>query len=99
MDRVDVLVCYDVDTGDKEGEARLRRVAQICKNFGQRVQFSVFECRVTQAQLEGLEARLLQVIDVHKDSLRLYTLVGGRESCLRSHGLERYRDFDGPLVV
>jgi CRISPR-associated protein Cas2 len=99
MEELDILVCYDVDTLDREGQARLRRVAQICKNFGQRVQFSVFECRVTQAQLEALEAKLLKAIDSDKDSLRIYTLHGGREKCLRVHGLDRYRDFDEPLVI
>ena len=99
MDKIDVLVTYDVDTLSEDGPARLRRVATICKNFGQRVQFSVFECRVTPAQLEDLEAKLLQVIDREVDSLRIYLLYGGREKCLRAYGCDRYRDFDEPLVV
>ncbi len=99
MDKIDVLVTYDVDTLSEDGPARLRRVATICKNFGQRVQFSVFECRVTPAQLEDLEAKLLQVIDHEVDSLRIYLLYGGREKCLRAYGCDRYRDFDEPLVV
>jgi len=74
-------------------------VATVCKNFGQRVQFSIFECRVTQAQLEELEAKLLQVINPDTDSLRIYILYGGREKCLRAYGNDRYRDFDEPLVV
>ena len=40
-----ILVTYDVSTKTAEGEGRLRRVAQVCKDFGQRVQKSVFECR------------------------------------------------------
>ena len=99
MDKIDVLICYDVDTLTKEGRKRLRRVAQACKNFGQRVQFSIFECRVTRAQLEELEAKLLQVINPSTDSLRIYILYGGREKCLRAYGNDRYRDFDEPLVV
>lgn len=99
MEKLDILICYDVDTLSKDGQARLRRVAQVCKNFGQRVQFSVFECRVNRAQLETLEAKLLKVIDPDKDSLRIYILRGGREKCLRVYGLDRYRDFDEPLVI
>lgn len=99
MDKLDILVTYDVDTLSEDGPARLRRVATICKNFGQRVQFSVFECRVTPVQLEDLEAKLLKVIDRDVDSLRIYILYGGREKCLRAYGCDRYRDFDEPLVV
>lgn len=97
--KLDILVAYDVDTLSKDGQARLRRVATVCKNFGQRVQFSVFECRVTRAQLEELEAKLLQVINLDSDSLRIYILHGGRDRCLRAYGSDRYRDFDEPLVI
>ncbi len=44
-----VVVSYDVSTSEPEGQARLRRVAKVCKNYGQRVQFSVFECSVDPA--------------------------------------------------
>jgi CRISPR-associated protein Cas2 len=97
--KMDVLVTYDVDTSNQEGRARLRRVATICKNFGQRVQFSVFECRITLAQLEDLEAKLLRVIDQEADSLRIYILFGRRDRYLRAYGCDRYRDFDEPLIV
>lgn len=99
MERLDILVTYDVNTVSEEGKARLARVAKVCKNYGQRVQMSVFECRVTKAQLEEMEAKLLKVIEPDKDSLRIYTLVGGRDKCLRTHGQDRYQDFDDPLVV
>lgn len=98
-DKLDILVTYDVNTLSEDGQARLRRVATVCKNFGQRVQFSVFECRVTRAQLEELEAKLLRIIDPELDSLRIYILYGGRGRCLRAYGNDRYQDFDGPLVV
>ena len=99
MKRLDVLVVYDVETTTDAGRSRLRKVAQICKNYGQRVQYSVFELRVTEGQLEGFEARLLEIINPDKDSLRIYVLHGGREKSLRHYGLDRYRDFDDPLIV
>ena len=99
MDKIDVLICYDVDTLTKEGRRRLRRVAQVCKNFGQRVQFSVFECRVSRVQLESLEAKLMEVINAEKDGLRVYTLLGGRDKCVQIYGIDRYQDFDEPMVV
>ena len=74
MNTIDILVVYDVQTTTPKGKRRLRKVAQLCKNYGQRVQFSVFECRVTQAQMESLEAESLKTLDVSQDSLRIYVL-------------------------
>ncbi len=99
MERLDVLLAYDVDTLSEDGQRRLRRVAQICKNYGQRVQLSLFECRLSLAQLEDLEVRLLKVMDLEKDSLRIYILYGGREKSLRAHGKDKYMDFDEPLIL
>lgn len=95
---MDVLVAYDVNTESKDGQRRLRRVARVCTGFGQRVQKSLFECRVTQAQLEELESRLVKIIDPKKDSLRLYILPGTRDRIVRVYGLDRYIDFEEPLV-
>lgn len=97
--RYDILVTYDVDTTTKAGEKRLRRVASICEGFGQRVQYSVFECRVDEAQLEELEHRLRQAIHEAKDSIRIYLLYGGRDGALRVYGQDRYQDFDEPLII
>lgn len=99
MKRIDILIAYDVNTESEAGQNRLRRVAIICKNFGQRVQYSLFECRVTPVQLEDLEAKIRKVIDPNKDSLRIYLLHGGREGALRAHGRDRYMDFDEPLIL
>ncbi|NJL02614.1 MAG: CRISPR-associated endonuclease Cas2 [Spirulinaceae cyanobacterium SM2_1_0] len=71
---MDILVAYDVNTETKAGRRRLRQVAAVCKDFGQRVQQSVFECRVTQAQLEALRAKLLDIIHREQDNLRIYRL-------------------------
>jgi CRISPR-associated protein Cas2 len=69
-----VLVSYDVATSDDGGSRRLRRVAKICKNYGQRVQYSVFECIVDPAQWTLLRKKLEDQIDPSKDSLRYYFL-------------------------
>ncbi|MCM8748665.1 CRISPR-associated endonuclease Cas2 [Thermomicrobiaceae bacterium CFH 74404] len=99
MQRFDILVTYDVAITTKAGLRRLRKVATVCQNYGQRVQLSVFECRVTLAQLEQLESELLSIIDPKNDSLRIYVLYGGRNRSLRAHGLDRYVDFDEPMVL
>ncbi|MEM0326870.1 MAG: CRISPR-associated endonuclease Cas2, partial [Desulfurococcaceae archaeon] len=74
-------------------------VAQTCKNYGQRVQFSVFECRVTAAQYEALRAKLFKIIDPKSDSLRIYKLRGSREEFVECFGLDKFIDFDEPLVM
>ena len=69
-----ILITYDVDTTTKTGEKRLRKVAKECVNYGQRVQNSVFECLLTEAQLVSLKAILLSIIDEATDSIRFYFL-------------------------
>ena len=69
-----ILATYDVETMDSEGRTRLRRVANVCKDYGQRVQNSVFECIVTPAEFEELKYKLKKEIDEEKDSIRFYHL-------------------------
>lgn len=69
-----ILITYDVDTTTKAGEKRLRKVAKECVNYGQRVQNSVFECLLTDAQLVNLKAILSDIIDDSTDSIRFYFL-------------------------
>lgn len=96
---LDVLVAYDVSTETREGKRRLRKVAITCCGFGQRVQNSVFECRVTPAQLEELEARLLEIIDRTEDRLRLYELPANYERAVRVHGLVPEHDLRNALII
>ena len=67
-----VLITYDVDTTTVAGEKRLRKVAKECINYGQRVQNSVFECLLTEAQIVHLKATLSSIIDNTTDSIRFY---------------------------
>ena len=69
-----VLVSYDVSTEDAAGRKRLRKIAKECQNWGQRVQFSVFECLVEPAQWVALLDKLLKLMNEEKDSLRFYFL-------------------------
>ena len=94
-----VIVCYDVSTETPSGRRRLRRVAKVCESTGQRVQKSVFDCRVTLAEFELLERRLLAEIEPTQDCLRLYRLPDTRGAEVREHGHFKAIDFDGPLVL
>ena len=94
-----VLITYDVSTVTPEGRARLRRIAKVCLDFGQRVQNSVFECKVDPAELTRLRARLLNELDADEDSLRIYSLGRSWRSRVEHYGIKRPFDVDGPLVV
>lgn len=94
-----VLVCYDVNTETREGRRRLRRVAKVCESSGQRVQKSVFECRLNLMQLEEFERRLLVEIDDALDCLRLYRMPDSKGFEVREHGTFKATDFEAPLVL
>lgn len=94
-----VIITYDVSTITAAGRRRLRRVAKVCESTGQRVQNSVFECKVDQMQLEILERRLLEEIDKTEDSLRLYRLTEPVDLHIKEYGKFRAVDFEGVLVV
>jgi CRISPR-associated protein Cas2 len=94
-----ILVTYDVATDTPEGQRRLRHVAQVCLDYGQRVQKSVFECTVSDVQYEELRRRLLEAIETKEDSLRIYRLAQPREASLECFSARREVDFQGPLIV
>lgn len=91
-----VLITYDVSTIDKVGARRLRRVAQACEDYGQRVQKSVFECRLDQKSWAVLKGRLLREIDDNQDSLRFYFLEG--DTPTQHFGINKPRNLEEPLV-
>ena len=95
----DYLVTYDVETTTREGRRRLRRVARVCEDYGQRVQLSVFECRLDEVQIETFVARVMAEIDGQHDSLRVYRLPADRVQAVRVMGRDRWRDLDEPLIL
>ena len=94
-----IVVCYDVNTETREGRRRLRRVAQVCKNYGQRVQKSVFECHVDEMTFEQLRRRLLNEVKLELDNLRLYRLTEPREKRVEEYGATRTVFFDEETLV
>ena len=94
-----VLVTYDVATAEKGGVARLRAVAKACRDFGQRVQYSVFEIEVDPAQWTRLKARLEALIDPELDSLRYYYLGSNWQRKVEHVGAKPAADLGGTLIV
>jgi CRISPR-associated protein Cas2 len=96
---MELLVSYDVSTETAGGRRRLRRVAVVCQAHGQRVQKSVFECVLNDAQYEVFVARLLREIDVDQDSLRIYRLREPREQFTRVVGQHPPNLLKDPLIL
>ena len=94
-----VIVSYDVATDEGKGQRRLRRVAKACKDYGQRVQYSVFECIVDPAQWTKLKERLISEINPEKDSLRFYYLGSNWHHRVEHIGAKATIDQEGPLIV
>lgn len=94
-----VLVSYDVCTIDLAGKRRLRHVAKVCENYGIRVQNSVFECNVDQAQWTALRAKLMELYEQELDSLRFYFLGNNYKQHIEHQGAKPSVDVEAPLIL
>ena len=94
-----VLITYDVNTDTIEGKGRLRRVAKKCISYGLRVQNSVFECTIDNAQYHQLVAELTRMIDPEKDSLRFYELGNHYQNRVKHIGAKATEDMEKPLIL
>ena len=94
-----VLVSYDVSTKTASGVRRLRKISEMCLDYGLRVQNSVFECNVDPAQWEILKDRLLSLYDVEEDSIRFYYLGSNWKRRVEHHGKGTIDDIEEPLIV
>jgi CRISPR-associated protein Cas2 len=96
---MDVLVTYNINTTTREGEVRLARVAQVCERYGVRVQYSVFECRLSEASLLKLQIELEGVIEPALDSVHLYRFPGALRDARTLIGRPRQRELGEPWIV
>jgi CRISPR-associated protein Cas2 len=98
-DKMFVLITYDINTTTKEGKKRLRDVAKICQNYGQRVQNSVFECKVDEGQFRLIKHNLEKIINHKKDSLRFYRLGKNYKKTVEQMGYNDVYDIEEPLIL
>ena len=94
-----VLITYDVNTETASGRKRLRKVAKQCTNYGRRVQNSVFECILDNAQCVALKAILSDIIDESVDSLRFYYLGNKYQTKVEHIGVDRGIAVDDTLIL
>ncbi len=94
-----VLVTYDVNTESENGKKRLRHVAKVCENYGQRVQNSVFECLVDPAQWAIMQKLLIDLINTDRDSLRFYYLGKNWKKRVEHVGAKETYDPEGTIII
>lgn len=94
-----VLVTYDINTESTAGKRRLRQVAKVCLDYGQRVQNSVFECSVDEGQFRLLKYKLEKIIDADIDNLRFYRLGKNYKSSIETMGKDPSYDVEGPMII
>ena len=94
-----VVSTYDVNTGDAAGRKRLRKIAKQCVNYGQRVQNSVFECKLDPGQCRNLQAKLVSMMDQERDSLRFYYLGSKYENKIEHFGAKTTYLPEEPMII
>lgn len=94
-----VLITYDVDTISETGAKRLRKVAKVCQDYGQRVQNSVFECRLTEAQFVIVKNKIENIINMELDNVRFYFLGNNWPRRIEMIGKKDGVDLDGELII
>ncbi|MBN2343928.1 MAG: CRISPR-associated endonuclease Cas2 [Deltaproteobacteria bacterium] len=94
-----VVVSYDVCTETAAGRKRLRQISKEVLDYGNRVQYSVYECDLEPAQWEKLKSRLLKLYDPKEDSLRFYFLGKHWRRRLEHHGQKDYLSIDEPMIL
>lgn len=96
---MDLLVAYDIRDTQGEGAKRLRDVHDLCSGYGTRVQFSVFECRLTPTRYATLQHELLRIIDTAKDCVHIYRFAGPLSESKTVLGTPSSREVDDPWIL
>ena len=96
---MDILISYDIADTDGAGAVRLRRIADVCEKYGQRVQFSVFECRLSATRLTRMIGEVEDVIDRQRDSVIVYRFPGRVDDAKLHLGRSQARKLGQPWVL
>lgn len=96
---MNILIVYDVNTSTAAGRKRLRHVAKCCKNYGQRVQNSVFECQIEYHSYPMLKHALEEIIDIEADTIRIYNLGKNYQTTTEQLGRSTSYDFEGDFII
>lgn len=76
------VVSYDI-TSDR----RRNKIAKTLEGYGTRIQYSVFECRLTEKKYKEMYRKLIQLMTDEEDgSIRIYSICGNCEGKIRTIG-------------
>lgn len=81
------IVAYDITD-----PRRLQRIAKICEDYGARVQYSVFECRLEADKFDRFWNDLLATIDPSSDRLVAYKVCVSCARNIRSAGTQTHQE-------
>lgn len=96
---MDILVTYDIADTEKSGASRLRQIAQICEKYGNRIQFSVFECRLSPTRYARMTGEIKEVINDKVDSVVIYRFPGNIDDAKVQLGCIQAHDLDDPYII
>ena len=82
-----MVISYDIPE-----DKRRTKIHKILKSYGQWMQYSVFECDLTETQYAKLRSRLSKQIEPNQDSIRFYFLCGCCKGKVERIGGESLRD-------
>lgn len=94
-----ILITYDVNITSPSGQNRLRQVAKTCLDYGKRVQNSVFECVLTEAQFALLKNKLSDIISQSDDSIIFYKLGNNWKRHVERIGKDTSVDVTDTLIL
>ena len=94
-----ILITYDINVTKMEGQKRLRKVAKICTSYGQRVQNSVFECKISEEDFLLFKNKLFSVVNLEIDSLRFYRLGKNYDKKVKHYGAKSTYKFEDPIII
>lgn len=96
MPRRNYIVTYDI-----RDEKRLRKVFRLCKGYGEHLQYSVFECDLTEMEKAEMESRLKEVMNLNKDQILFIDLGPAAFRCERTIMAlgQSYTKVDSPCFV
>lgn len=96
---MDVLVSYDIADTEGAGAARLRRLSDICTKYGHRVQYSVFECRLSSTRMARMITEIEDVIDRQRDSVIIYRFAARIHDCTTRLGRAGSHELGKPWIL
>jgi len=93
------ILAYDISTEDAKGRKRLRNVAKVCENYGQRVQKSVFEFQLDEKKFLQMKKEVLNIMNDKEDNVRIYKIIEPKEDYVEEYGNFTAVDYENDTLI